>query len=157
SGVGAARLAAAAQLGMPVTRAAVATSGQRSTCASDLRLRSKCQAANAAVIPLASRAIRSGTWRVSLHRPSSSAPSNARVSVAGRAAPAGRQRSPTGPPKAGEKGRWGPWDRPPTASGKGGAAPAGRQRAHTLPPKAGEKARWGPATPHRAQSEKEGA
>ena len=39
-----------------VTRAAESTSGQRSTCARDLRLRSRCHARKAAVIPLASRA-----------------------------------------------------------------------------------------------------
>ena len=94
--------------GTPATRAGVATSGQRSTCAMDLRLRSRCHATKAAVKPLASRATRSSTWRVSLQRPSSSAPSNARVSGAGRAAPDGRHRSHTAPPKAGEKARWGP-------------------------------------------------
>jgi hypothetical protein len=46
----------AARPGMVVTLGAEPTSGQRSTCARDLRLRSRCQETKAAVIPLASRA-----------------------------------------------------------------------------------------------------
>ena len=45
--------------GTPATRAGEPTSGQRSTCAKGLRLRSRCHATKAAVKPLASRATRS--------------------------------------------------------------------------------------------------